>query len=63
MELEKIAKQIVDAAIQVHRSLGPGLLESDYQTCLAYELRKRKLCVECEIPLFLQFFAPFASSR
>ena len=49
MELEEIAKQIVDAAIQVHRSLGPGLLESAYQTCLAYELRKRKLCVECEI--------------
>jgi len=39
------AKQIVDAAFQVHTSLGPGLLESVYEVVLAYELEKRGLQV------------------
>ena len=47
--IEYFATQIVDAAIKVHRSLGPGLLESAYQKCLAIELRKRELLVECEL--------------
>ena len=51
MELEEIATEIVDAAIKVHRSLGPGLLESAYQQCLAYELRQRGLSVECEVSI------------
>ncbi len=51
MEIEAVAKEIVDAAIKVHRQLGPGLLESAYQTCLAYELRKRGLKVVCEVTL------------
>ncbi len=50
MDIEEVGKQIVDAAIKVHRALGPGLLESSYQTCLEYELHKRGLKVECEIP-------------
>jgi len=50
MEIEEVARQIVDSAIRVHRALGPGLLESAYQICLAYELKKRGLRVECEIP-------------
>jgi GxxExxY protein len=41
MDIESVAKTIVDAAIKVHRTLGPELLESAYQHCLAYELRKR----------------------
>jgi GxxExxY protein len=49
--IEEVAKEIVDAAIKVHRALGPGLLESAYQQCLAYELRKRGLRVECELLL------------
>ena len=49
MDIEEVARQIVDAAITVHRALGPGLLESAYQKCLAYELRKRGLRVECEV--------------
>jgi len=48
MDIEEVAKIIVDSAIKVHRALGPGLLESAYQHCLAYELRKRGLRVECE---------------
>ena len=42
---------VVDAAIKVHRALGPGLLESAYQACLAFELRDRDLLVETEVPL------------
>jgi len=48
---EEIATIIVDAAIKVHRALGPGLLESAYQHCLAHELRKRGLHVETEVAL------------
>ena len=51
MEIEDVAREIVDSAVKVHKALGPGLLESAYQQCLAYELRKRGLSVECELPL------------
>ncbi|MCA8992741.1 MAG: GxxExxY protein [Planctomycetaceae bacterium] len=48
MHLNEISGQIVDAAMAVHTALGPGLLESAYQTCLAFELRSRGLHVETE---------------
>jgi GxxExxY protein len=48
-DLNEISRQIVDAAIQVHKRLGPGLLESIYRECLVYELRKRGLKVEVEV--------------
>ncbi len=51
MDIEEIAKIIIDSAIEVHRALGPGLLESAYQKCLAYELRKLGLRVDCEVTL------------
>lgn len=51
MDIEQIGSQIVDSAIKVHRALGPGLLESAYQECLAYELRQRGLKVSCEVIL------------
>jgi GxxExxY protein len=51
MHIEEVGRQIVDAAIKVHRALGPGLLESAYQACLAYELRQRNLHVDCEVTL------------
>jgi GxxExxY protein len=41
LQIEAIAKELVDAMLIVHRELGPGLLESTYQACLAYELRSR----------------------
>ena len=46
--------KIIGAAIDVHRVLGPGLLESAYETCLVYELRLRKLKVESQkaMPVF-----------
>ena len=42
MDIEEIAKKIVDAAIKVHTALGPGLMESAYQKCMEYELKKRR---------------------
>jgi GxxExxY protein len=40
-QTEEIARSVVDAAIALHRALGPGLLESAYEACLAYELERR----------------------
>ena len=48
MEKDPITQAIIGAAIEVHRRLGPGLLESVYRACLAYELRKRGFRVEEE---------------
>ena len=45
-ELNELTKQIIGAAIEVHRHLGPGLLESAYETCLAYELQQLGLTIE-----------------
>ncbi|HKY54107.1 MAG TPA: GxxExxY protein [Anaerolineales bacterium] len=50
-DIETIATDIVDCAIKVHRTLGPGLLESAYQKCLTYELRKRGRDVKTEVKL------------
>jgi GxxExxY protein len=50
-EIEQVAKQLVDAMLTVHRELGPGLLESTYQACLAHELRGRGIEVRCEVEL------------
>jgi GxxExxY protein len=44
-----VAKHIVDAAFHVHSKLGPGLLESVYEACLAHELRKRGLAVRRQV--------------
>ena len=48
---DPLTGNIIGAAIEVHRHLGPGLLESAYQTCLLYELRLRRLKVESQKPL------------
>jgi len=50
-----IAKIIVDAAFQVHKSLGPGLLESVYEVILAHELKKRGLIVKRQVPVPIVF--------
>jgi len=44
--LNKITEAIIGSAIAVHKELGPGLLESAYEACLAYELAERKFKVE-----------------
>jgi GxxExxY protein len=51
MEDNKITEKIIGAAIEVHRSLGPGLLESAYQECLIYELESIGLKVKKELIL------------
>jgi len=50
-DLNKITEAIIGAAIDVHRVLGPGLLESAYQACLAFELVERGYKVEPQKPL------------
>ncbi len=49
--VEGIARAIVDSGLSVHRALGPGLLESTYEHCLAYELNSRGLSVRRQLPL------------
>jgi GxxExxY protein len=44
-------EQIIGAAIEVHRALGPGLLESAYEECLCYELNLAGLIVRRQVPL------------
>jgi len=46
MDVEVIAKQVLDSSFKVHTSLGPGLLESAYEECLSHELKKLGLLVE-----------------
>jgi GxxExxY protein len=50
-DIETIAADVVDCAIKVHKVLGPGLLESTYQYCHAYELRKRGWDAKTEVKL------------
>jgi GxxExxY protein len=50
-ELNKITEVIIGAAIEVHRNLGPGLLESAYRECLRYELLERGQQAFQEVPL------------
>ena len=48
-ETELLAKTVVDAAFKVHTTLGPGLLESVYEACLAHELRRRQILIETQV--------------
>ncbi|MBI5026572.1 MAG: GxxExxY protein [Nitrospirae bacterium] len=50
-----IGKIIVDAAIAVHRGLGPGLLEIVYEVALAHELQKQGLSVERQVPIPIEY--------
>jgi len=54
-DINIISGQIVDAAMQVHTRLGPGLLESIYERILAYELEKRGLEVARQVPIPFQY--------
>ena len=49
--VEGLAHIVVDAGLSVHRALGPGLLESVYEHCMAYELQSRGLMVRRQVPL------------
>ncbi len=52
---QDLTEKIIGAAIEVHRALGPGLLESIYQTCLAHEMALRGLHFEKEKPLPVEY--------
>jgi len=51
VELNQLSSQIISAAIKVHKELGPGLLESVYQSCMTIELQNSGLKVEAELPM------------
>ena len=55
VESGRTSGQVVDAAMKVHSALGPGLLESAYEACLAYELRERGLSVLTQLPLPVRY--------
>jgi GxxExxY protein len=54
-ELDRIGAEIVDAAYHLHLKLGPGILESVYEACLAHDLRKPGLRVERQVPIRLHY--------
>ena len=55
MKVNEITEAISGAAIEVHRTIGPGLLESAYVQCLCYELALRKIPFQLELPLPVQY--------
>ena len=50
-----LSNEIIGAAIEVHRELGPGLLESAYEECLCYELSLRGISSERQVPLPVEY--------
>ena len=48
---EELTEKVIGAAIEVHRALGPGLLESAYEECLCHELHLRSLAFQRQVPL------------
>jgi GxxExxY protein len=54
-ELNALSYKIIGLAIEVHKQLGPGLLESTYQACLFYEIKKAGLKVEKEVSLPIRY--------
>ena len=55
MQLNLIGEEIIGAAIEVHRTFGPGMLESTYEACLCHELRLRGLRVQNQHPVDIEY--------
>jgi GxxExxY protein len=55
MEINELTKEVIGAAIEVHKVLGPGLLESAYEECLCRELALRGIGVERQLPLPVEY--------
>jgi GxxExxY protein len=51
LDVNRVTEVVIGAAIEVHRALGPGLLESVYEPCLAHEISLRGLAVQRQVPL------------
>jgi GxxExxY protein len=52
---EELTEKIIGAAIEIHRALGPGLLESAYEECLCRELNLRGLAFQRQVPLPVEY--------
>jgi len=55
MEFDKLSRSVIGCAIEVHRNLGPGLLESTYRQCLACELSHAGILFQMEVPLPVRY--------
>ncbi len=55
MEFDQLSKQVIGLAIEVHRELGPGLLESTYEKCLTYELKTHNIKCETQLALPVKY--------
>jgi GxxExxY protein len=55
LEFDKLSNKVVGCAIEVHRELGPGLLESTYEQCLAHELQTHKIDFQVQLPLPVEY--------
>jgi len=55
MDENALSNEVIGAAIEVHRQIGPGLLEAVYRDCLFVELKDRGISAECEVPLALRY--------
>ena len=53
--LDRIGKSVVDSAFRVHSELGPGLLESIYESCLAHEIGKRGISIKRQFAIPIQY--------
>ena len=51
MEKDKLTEKIIGCAIEVHRTLGPGLMESTYENCLAHELSLNNISFQKQLPI------------
>ena len=53
MIFDELSSKVIECAIEVHRNLGPGLLESTYEQCLAYELSQKNIAfkLQCNLPV------------
>lgn len=59
LDVEEIGEKVLDAAYTVHSALGPGLLESVYEACLAYEIRKLGLKAETQVVVPVKYHDVF----
>ena len=55
MEFDELSNRVIGCAIEVHRHLGPGLLESAYEQCLAHELTRNEINFRLQVPLPVQY--------
>jgi GxxExxY protein len=62
LDVEEVGKKVLDAAYTVHSALGPGLLESVYEACLAYEIKKLGLSAEIQVAVPVKYQEVFVET-